>query len=400
MGNRMRLEAQGKLQHSLRFSFGLDWIAVPFVLLFATGCYLLNRYKQYRFPSPKIYVSHLESFRSDRKTWKENFSHSPHQIAWFSLCLLLLASLDPRLYFDRSPTSFPDSFATEGLALYFVVDHSSSMAETIQVQLPDRENIQAPKIDLVKRATQAFIEGDPMFGLSGRPNDMIGLVEFARTARVEVPLTLDRKALLEQLSNMTVVNDRSQNATAIGYAILKTAHLIVQARNYARDLLGKGKSAYEIKGSAIILVTDGMHDPHPEDKGSRWRQMDPKEAANYAKEHNIRLYIINIEPRLNTEQYAPNRRQLEKAAELTGGKFFVIGQSQNMSDIYLSINDLEKSTLPIDRDFTQAIKNQIPKEKLPAFFKTFFLAPYLIFLAIITLFSSVFLSSSFLRRVP
>lgn len=386
-------------------SFAIDEFTTVLVLLFSACCYLLYRLKRQQF-SPQIYVSTLAPFKIAKKNWKEYFSNLPDLLKIVALSALLLAFIDPRFYMERYPgasnNSFPnqDKLATEGIALYFVLDQSGSMAEKVDVRSSKGYLEPITKIDFLKRATEAFVKGDPAFGLSGRPQDLLGLVEFARTAQVIVPLTLDRKILLDKLSTFNVVQDPDQDGTAIGYALLKTAHLMVATKNYARDLIGQGKPAYEIKGAAIILVTDGMQDPNPLDVDSRWRQMDPREAAAYAKEQGIRVYIINVEPKFASEKFAPNRRQMQSAAELTGGKFFLLGSSTNLMSIYAEIDSLEKSSVPIQGEIAEALKKKLAKENLPEIYTTYFLAPLLIALALAFLMLAVILESIFLRRVP
>lgn len=386
-------------------SFAIDEYAALLALIFSGVCYAIHRLKKQHY-FPQIYISSLASFRTDKKNWKERLSHLPDLLKIAALASLLLAFIDPRFYMEKYPGSSnstlpnQENFATEGIALYLVLDQSGSMAEKVNIRSSKGYLKSVTKIELLKNATEAFIKGDPASNLPGRPNDLIGLVEFARTAQVVVPLTLDRKILLDKLAAFNVVQDPDQDGTAIGYALLKTAHLIVATKNYARDLIGQGKPSYEIKGAAIVLVTDGMQDPNPLDINSRWRQMDPREAAAYAKEQGIRIYIINVEPKFASEKFGPNRRQMQRAAELTGGKFFLLGNSTDLTSIYAEINTLEKSPLPIQGELAEALRKKLAKENLPEIYKTYFLAPLLIAFALFCLLLSVLLESTFLRRVP
>lgn len=387
-------------------TFAIDPFAAALSIPFCAICYGLYLYKK-SFSPPHIYVSSLSSFEVSSKSWKERFSNLPELLKWVAFCTLLLACIDPKIHIERQlgdQKSLPPpsgQLATQGIAIYIVLDQSGSMSQQITVRRPDGHYVTGTKIDLLRQATKDFITGNSAFGLKGRPNDLIGLVEFARTAHVKVPLTLDRKTLLDAVAAFDVVKDPSQDGTAIGYAILKTARLIAATREYARDLIGQGKAAYEIKNSAIILVTDGMQDPNPDDKNSRWRQMDPMEVAQTLKELGIHVYIINIEPQFTSEEFAPHRRQLQRAAEATGGKFFMIGSSgTNITDIYAAIDTIEKSTLPIDEELVKALKETIAKENLPGLYRTLFLAPYLIAMAMACLLLGILLECTLLRRVP
>ncbi len=100
------------------------------------------------------------------------------------------------------------------------------------------------KADLMKRLTESFIDG--------RPNDLIGLVTFARMANILAPLTLDRQALLDQLHKVQVVKDESIDGTGIGYAIYKTASTIAATRHFGEQLPKNQRPAYTINSNVII----------------------------------------------------------------------------------------------------------------------------------------------------
>jgi Ca-activated chloride channel family protein len=315
-----------------------------------------------------------------------------------------LAFIDLRFYAPNTENlkiAPEENLSTEGIAIYLVLDQSGSMTEKITTYVPGRGLESISKIDLVKYVTSLFIKGDAALNLPGRPNDLIGLVEFARTPQIVVPLTLDRKELLDKLAEFKPVTDPSEDGTAIGYAILKTARLIEATRNYARDLLGQGKPAYEIQNSIIILVTDGLQDPNPADKGSKWRQIDPREVAADLKEKGIRVYIVNVEPKFATETFAANRRQLQQAAELTGGQFYMVNsRGENLNSIYASIDAIEKSQLPLEETLAEKLKQTLAKEQLPGLYHTYYTAPYFIAFALSCLFISLILESTWLRKVP
>ncbi len=390
--------------------FAFDPTALILVIPFVFLCVLLYRQSKI-FSHPEIFVSTLTQFFSHdfptyaSSIWKERLQALPHILKLIALGALLLAFLDLRLHFEHKGANDNkqpphEKLATEGIAMYLVLDQSGSMAEDVNSRLPNGQLVRISKVELLKKVTTAFIKGDPQYGLEGRPNDLIGFVEFARTAHVIVPLTLDRKVLLEKLNAFNVVPESAQDGTAIGYALLKTINLIAATRNYARDLIGQGKPAYEIKNFVIILVTDGLQDPNPTDKESRWRNIDPREAALTAKEQNIRIYIVNVDPRNGTEAFAPNRRQLQQAAESTGGKFFIVDSTTDLPEIYASIDKIEKSPLPFDVEMVKRLKESIAKEKLPGIYDTFFLAPYLIAFGFLSLFLGILLGCTLLRKVP
>jgi Ca-activated chloride channel homolog len=383
--------------------FALDPTALALIIPFCLICYVIYIFKK-AIPSPHINIATLTPFGTPSDTsWKERFHFFPRLLKLIAFSALLLSFLDLRFYAPLTniqPLPPEDNLASEGLAIYLVLDQSGSMAQKVVTRIPGNGYQSLAKFELVRQVTSSFIRGDAALNLPGRPNDLIGLVEFARTAQVVVPLTLDRKELLDKLAHFKPIEDPTQDGTAIGYALLKTGRLITATRDYARDLLGHGKPAYEIKNSLIILVTDGLQDPNPADKGSKWRQIDPREVANDLKKDGIRVYIINVEPSLATEEFAANRRQLQQTAEETGGKFYMITNGQNLDDIYASINSIEKSKLPLEENLAETLKQMLSKEKLPGLYNTFFLSPYLIGIALGCLFLSIVLESTFLRKAP
>ena len=189
---------------------------------------------------------------------------------------------------------------------------------------------------------------------------MIGLVAFARTVQILAPLTLDHKLLLDKLGKLNVIGIEDQDGTAIGYAIYKTANLIATTRHFAEDLRGKGKPAYDIKDAVMILVTDGMQDPNPLDERNRYRWMDPEQAAAFAKEQNIHLYVVNVDPEFSKPEWEANRNQMKRAAEVTGGRFYPVNATSKLSEIYKEIDALTKSTLPVPAISAKQLKKAAP----------------------------------------
>lgn len=355
-------------------NFSIDFFssAIAIGILFIT--YFGLRWKQ-TFPFPHWKFSQLSSLRSQYKGLATFLAPFTDRLLWVAWGLLLLAFLDPH-FMVKKPLSESQEQAmknpTEGIAIYLDIDQSGSMKEKI--------NRKQSKIELVKQVVSEFIEG--------RPNDMIGLITFARAATVQAPLTLDHEDILKKLSAINVVPTRDQDGTSIGYALYKTASLIVATRHYAEDLIARGQPAYDIKNSVIILATDGLQDPNPLDKGKRLRNMEIPDAAQYIKEQGIRLYVILVEPKLATEEYAPYRHMMQRVTEMTGGKFYMIDSSGNLSDIFHQIDQLEKSALPA------------LQEKSPNLYRRISLYPYLIALALICLLGYAIFETVLIRRVP
>ena len=289
-----------------------------------------------------------------RSSIRLRFSLLPN-LLWIATAILLSLAL---FNFTNPPRKDHPLVApppNEGQAVYLVLDQSGSM--------------EGSKLQSLKKVAESFVES--------RPSDLIGVVAFARTANVLAPLTLDHALVLEALKNLTVVKNPDQNGTAIGYAIYKTSSLIAATRQFMQ-----GK--YRLKGAVIILVTDGLQDPNALDNNNPLRSQDIPEAAAFAKEQNIHLYIINVEPTMSLDQYEAHRSQMKKAAESTGGQFYLADTSDVLADVFKSINKLEKTTLP-------------PPPVYPPGEST---APFFVMWAIVTMLLAIFLQTTIFKRFP
>lgn len=368
-------------------SFELDWRAVFILIAFSVFIIILHSWLK-RHPSPRMFYSSVASLGIQRQTFKARCSQLPRWLANAALVLFFIAFLDPRIFIKKESSHAPPTDASEGIAIYLALDRSGSMAEPVYTA--SRKLI--PKIELLKELTTDFIKGAGH--LQGRANDMIGLVAFARVPQVLSPLTLDHQSILDQLKTLETVKDKSQDGTAIGYAIYKTAHLIAAVRHYAKQLSEKEKRAYDIKSTIVILVTDGLQEANPLDEGNSLRTMDVPSAAAYAAQQGIRLYMINIEPKLASEEFAPFRRQMQHAAESTGGKFFFVNVSTSLQEIYKEIDQLEKSK------FSAPIEASLPKDMLPHLYERIVLFPLFLMAGMLCIFVSILFEGSALRRFP
>lgn len=368
----------------------LDWSALVLLALFGVCFYTLAK-ATYSFTPPFLHYSQLSDMQTSSPNLKERIYNLPKWLLYGSLALFSLAFLDP--HWEKPPGAdpfMPPQTPKEGIAIYLITDKSGSMKEPVLDYGPDGRPIRVPKIDILKKVSKEFVAGDPSTGLTGRPNDLVGLVSFARGADVLVPLTLDHKAILSELDKLKISNDEDSQGTAIGYAIYKTASIISATKHFAEELARNGKPPYKIQSAIMVLVTDGFQDVNPLDRGRRYRSMEVEEAAAFAKSQGVKLYVINVDPSLNTEQFQPHRNQMRRISESTGGKFYIVSEGQSLQNIYSEINQLEKSSLP---DFSSR------KQTLHAV-RTLSLYPYFIEAGLILLALSILLQTLSLRRVP
>ena len=168
----------------------------------------------------------------------------------------------------------------QGIAIEIVLDVSGSM-EAIDFQLEGRD---VSRLDAVKHVIQEFVLGSRASGLSGRPDDLVGLVAFGGFADSKCPLTLDHGALVDIVQGLEIPKPiRDSQGRVINAQALQEelATAIGDGVAVGVDRLRGAKA----KSKVLILLTDG---------DSNAGVVDPREAARIAAESGIRLYTIGI----------------------------------------------------------------------------------------------------------
>lgn len=232
---------------------------------------------------------------------------------------------------------------SEGIAIEMVVDRSGSMGGEMEF-----EGERLSRLEVVKRVFEEFATGKNS-DLPGRPNDLIGMISFARYADTVCPLTLAHGALSKFLESVQLVKRRSEDGTAIGDAIaLAAARLRTTDETLARQLK-EGEKTFEIKSKIMILLTDGQNNA-----GMR----PPSEAAALAKKWGIKIHTIGVggEEGLMRQQglfgnflirtgEGVDRKTLQSVAESTGGIFRMAEDAEALRAIYREIDRMERSKI-------------------------------------------------------
>jgi Ca-activated chloride channel family protein len=309
---------------------------------------------------------------------RQRLIHLPFLLRILVLVLLIIGLARPQegveKIFDIS----------KGVAIEVVVDRSSSMSAEMKF---DGERLN--RLEVAKKVFLEFVQGNKG-DLRGRPNDLIGLITFARYADTACPLTLAHGPLSEFIEPVQLVKRRAEDGTAIGDAIalaaarLQTAEEIIKKQGLST---GADEPSYEIKSKIIILLTDGE-----QTAGKR----TPLQAAELAKEWGIKIYAIGIGGRdammqiktLFGTQLIPtgngvDQQTLKKLAETTGGIFRMAENGDALRSIYKEIDELEKSEI-------ESIRYVDYREQFSPF--------VLLALALFTV--EVFLRCTLLRRLP
>jgi Ca-activated chloride channel family protein len=361
--------------------FTIDYLALGILTLICLIGYWLHQ-KWHPSPDPSLAFSNLQAFPlSTKYLQRARLPQKLYQWAFLAWCV---AFIDPHILLpkDTSLVNPQAQIPNEGVAIYLIVDQSSSMNEKISTNGFFKRGKTLTKIDLLKEVAAQFI--------SHRPSDLIGFVSFARVPKILSPLTLDHETLLIQLKDLKAVSSIEEDGTAMGYAIYKTAHLIVATKHFGEELQHKGKPAYEIKNSIMVVLTDGFQDPNRLDYGNRLRMIELDEATAYAKSQGIHLYVINVDPKFSSSQFAPHRRQLESLLQTTGGQLYLANREEDLKHVFDTIDRLEKSPLPPDSDSQPPL---IMKRRFSFY-------PYLIALGLIFLLAGAVLETTWLKKFP
>lgn len=255
-----------------------------------------------------------------------------------TLFFMLLAFINPKYpSTEMQKEGHKIELPREGNAIFILIDISGSMADSIHVE-ENGMRTTIKKSRLVKEAARQFIEGSSQF--AGHQKDLIGLVTFARVASVLSPLTLDHRALLKKLAAIHPVTEERIDGTSIGYAIFKTVSLVVATKYYA-ETHPEQAATFSIKNASIIVLTDGLQSPNPNDRNNPFRFMRVEDGVAYAKENGIRVYIAEIDPVINLPQFHEETQRLRKNVEATGGTLFIATEEMPVTKILEKIDALE-----------------------------------------------------------
>ena len=208
---------------------------------------------------------------------------------------------------------------TKGIDIVIAIDVSASMLA---------RDLKPNRLEALKVVASRFIQA--------RPNDRLGLVEYAGESYTKTPLTSDKNIVLSSLKSIKY-NTTITGGTAIGMGLATSVNRLKESR---------------AKGKVIILLTDGVNNSG---------FIDPKIASELAVEFGIKVYTIGIGSNgmaLSPIGILPNgsfqygniqveidEDLLQQIAETTGGKYFRATSNSKLEEIYEEINKLEKTEI-------------------------------------------------------
>ncbi len=238
----------------------------------------------------------------------------------FVLRLLALSAIIIALARPRSVDVTSKSKMTKGVDIVMAIDVSSSMLAN---------DLKPNRLEALKKVASTFIQD--------RVNDRIGLVVYAGESYTRTPVTSDKAILLQSLKTITYDDSVLADGTGIGVGL-------ATAINRIKDSKAKSR--------IVILLTDGVNN-----SGT----IDPRTAADIAKEYGIKVYTIGIGTNGNALfpvakdangklvfRMMPveiDQKLMQEIAKTTDAKYFRATSNRKLQAIYDEINTLETTEI-------------------------------------------------------
>lgn len=284
-----------------------QWFWALLVIPLAIVWYVFKHRKQ----TAELKISSLKGFKVT-SSWLPKLRHFLFVLRLLALALLITALARPQTVDVSSKTK-----TTRGIDIVMAIDVSASMLA---------KDLSPNRLEALKKVAAEFIKG--------RPNDRIGLVEYAGESYTKTPITSDKSIVLRSLKSIRY-NNIIEGGTAIGMGLATSV-------NRLKDSKAKSK--------VIILLTDGVNNAG---------FIDPLTASELAVEYGIKTYTIGlgtngmalspvgILPNGNFQygriQVEIDEELLKEIAKATGGKYFRATNNKKLAEIYEEINKLEKT---------------------------------------------------------
>lgn len=297
-----------------RFSFAYPLVLLALLLL-PLFWYLWLR----RSARPAIRYSSLAALRAAGGARVRGRMILP-VLRTIALACLIVAVARPRMA-DASSRLF-----AEGIAIQMVLDTSGSMRDFDLSPRGERVS----RLAVVKEIFTKFVLGDD--GLPGRPNDLIGMIRFAKYADSVCPLTLDHQSLIDIVNKTEVTPGEEGNATAIGDGLA----LGVERLKDLRRTVGSGEQL-TIKSKVIILLSDGENNAG---------LVSPEQAGDMAATCGIRVYTILAGTGAQTvigRRIPVDDSVMRGIAAKSGGQFYRAQSAAALARVYEQIDTLERT---------------------------------------------------------
>jgi len=237
------------------------------------------------------------------------------------LVFLVITAARPQLF------NVSREVRSSGVDIILCVDTSGSM-QAMDFKLNGEP---VSRLTAVKKVVNEFIKK--------RETDRIGLVVFGEEAFTQSPLTMDKGLLLNLVEKMEI--GMAGDRTALGSAIA---------------IGGKRLKDLQAESKILILLTDGRHNAG---------DITPEQAADAVGALGIKIYTIGVGGkgpapfRVKTifgtgivhQQVDLDEETLRKVAEIASGKYFRAADSRELSEIYDTIDQAEKTEVKVKEFF-------------------------------------------------
>lgn len=271
--------------------------------------YVLKRKRQ----TAALNISSVQGFKTSGN-WLAKLHPLLIVIRLLALAVLIVALARPRTVDESTRIK-----TTRGIDIVMAIDVSASMLA---------RDLRPNRLEALKTVAARFI--------NARPNDRIGLVEYAGESFTKTPLTSDKSIVLSSLRDLSY-NTIIEPGTAIGMGLATAVNRLKESR---------------AKSKVIILLTDGVNNTG---------FIDPKIASELALEFAIKVYTIGlgtngmaqspigIRPdgsfQYGSIQVEIDEELLKQIAATTGGQYFRATSTTKLNEIYDEINKLEKTEI-------------------------------------------------------
>lgn len=280
------------------------------LLILVLPLFIFDLYKLHLVKFP---ISSSRLIGEIKTSWRQVFEFIPSLLRMIALILIVIALARPQ--WGKQYTEIE----SEGVDIVLALDTSGSM-RALDLQLHGEE---ADRLEVVKSVVKDFIDG--------RQYDRIGMVVFGEDAYTQCPLTLDYDVLKGYLDMIEI--GIAGDATAIGNALATSVKRLEKS---------------EAKSKIVILLTDGR---------SNAGQVSPKIAAELAQKRGIKVYTIAVGSKGKVPypqktffgmqkvyvELDVDEDTLKEIAQISGGQFFQASDTETLSNVYQTIDKLEKS---------------------------------------------------------
>lgn len=238
----------------------------------------------------------------------------------FAFRLLALGFIIVGLARPRSVDVDSKTRTTQGIDIVMAVDVSGSMLA---------KDLKPNRLEALKNVAGEFVDN--------RPNDRIGLVVYAAESYTKTPVTSDKQLVKDAIKSIKYDAGVLQDGTGIGVGLATAINRLKESK---------------AKSRIIILLTDGVNNSG---------FIDPRMAADMAKEFGIKVYTIgigtngkalfpvSINPdgtfRYEMMPVEIDESLMKEIAKKTDGTYFRATSNSKLKEIYEQINKLEKTEI-------------------------------------------------------